>query len=171
MQKRSFLYENFLALDRPGVSRSRLALCFKRIEDLRFATALLLLLSPIVLVCALTVKLDSPGPILFWQQRRGFNGRLIWVCKFRTMYCHRIDQDGVIQTTPGDERVTPVGRFLRKHSLDELPQLLNVIDGTMSLVGPRPHALGTNINGLNIETLHPAYMARFTMKPGLTGWA
>ena len=123
-------------------------------------------LSPVLLACAVAVKLSSPGPILFRQQRHGWNGNVIEVLKFRSM---RVHQDPVVkQATKDDPRVTPVGRFLRRSSLDELPQLFNVLRGDMSLVGPRPHAVAHNdyYSG-KIQ----AYMARHRIKPGITGLA
>jgi len=119
---------------------------------------------------ALAVKLTTPGPVLFRQRRVGQDGEVIEVLKFRTMYADRCDPNAAQQTRRNDPRITPVGRFLRRFSLDELPQLLNVIGGSMSLVGPRPHALGVKAGAIVLDTL-PHYHARHNVKPGITGWA
>ena len=120
---------------------------------------------------ALAIKLDSSGPVLFRQQRYGFNNNLIEVWKFRTMYTHMADHGGHVQASRGDQRVTKVGAFLRRSSLDELPQLFNVLRGDMSLVGPRPHALDTRAQGRLFEEVVDRYAARHKVKPGITGWA
>src|SRR5262249_53874098 len=112
----------------------------KRGEDLLIAGTALVLLSPVLLLTALLVRLSSPGPLFFVQPRIGFNNELIKVLKFRTMYADKSDLKAEQTTTANDPRVTPIGRTLRRLSLDELPQLFNVIRGDMSLVGPRPHA-------------------------------
>ena len=127
----------------------------------------LILFSPLMLMIALAIKLDSPGPVFFRQRRHGFNHRVIDVYKFRTM---RVAEDGqrVDQAQKNDPRVTRVGKFLRRTSLDELPQLINVLRGEMSLVGPRPHALAHN--HYYRERLD-RYANRHSVKPGLTGWA
>ena len=143
----------------------------KTIEDRVLASLALLFLAPLFLLIALAIKLDSPGPVFFIQQRQGFNGKQIWVRKFRTMYHHMTDHDASIATTRDDHRVTNVGRFLRRTSLDELPQFINVLAGEMSLVGPRPHALNTMADGQNLEEVVEAYAARHKVKPGITGWA
>ena len=115
----------------------------KRSFDVIGATAIVFLLSPLMLITALLIKLDSPGPILFFQTRNGFNGRKFRIVKFRTMYVLE-DGDHIRQATRADPRVTPLGRWLRRANIDELPQMLNVIIGDMSLVGPRPHAVAHN---------------------------
>lgn len=139
----------------------------KRIEDLFFGSIILALISPILLIIALAVKFTSTGPIIFKQNRYGQKGEKIRVWKFRTM---TVCEDGadVKQATKGDSRYTPIGEFLRKTSLDELPQFFNVIQGTMSIVGPRPHAVAHNEQYRNII---PGYMLRHMIKPGITGWA
>jgi len=139
----------------------------KRLEDLFFGTIILTLISPVLMVIAAAVKLTSPGPILFKQNRYGQNGEKIRVWKFRTMtVCE--DDDDVTQATRGDIRYTKIGEFLRKTSLDELPQFYNVLQGRMSIVGPRPHAIAHNEQYRNVI---PGYMLRHMIKPGITGWA
>lgn len=144
---------------------------FKRCEDLLLAGLVLPFVALPMLLIALAIKLDSPGPILFRQKRYGYNDRLIEVWKFRTMFACQADQEAARQTTQDDPRVTRVGRWLRRLSLDELPQLLNVLGGSMSLVGPRPHATATQAAGLRFEEAVMEYSARHRVKPGMTGWA
>ena len=140
----------------------------KALEDRMIAALILLLISPFLLLIALLVKYTSSGPILFKQKRLGWDGRIITIYKFRTMYQHG-EQEGVVtQATIHDKRVTPFGKFLRRTSLDELPQFINVLQGRMSIVGPRPHALAHN--DLYKESIH-TYMQRHRVKPGITGWA
>lgn len=143
----------------------------KRTEDLLAAGGMLLLAAPALLAIAAAIKLTSKGPVFFRQRRVGFNNQIFEVFKFRTMYTHLADADAQQQTSKGDPRVTRVGAILRKTSLDELPQLLNVLRGDMSLVGPRPHALQTRACGQRLEEVAPAYPARHRVKPGITGWA
>ncbi|MDP2006062.1 MAG: undecaprenyl-phosphate glucose phosphotransferase [Rubrivivax sp.] len=139
----------------------------KRLGDLVLATAALLFVAPLMLAIAVGVKRSSPGPVIFRQRRNGLDGHEIVVYKFRTM---RALDDGtqVAQARRDDPRVTPFGRFLRRSSLDELPQLVNVLQGRMSLVGPRPHAVAHNEM---YRALIPAYMLRHKVRPGITGWA
>jgi len=139
----------------------------KAAEDRLLASLLLALVAPVMLMIALAIKLDSKGPVFFRQRRHGFNHHVFSVLKFRTMY---VTEDGptIRQARQDDARVTSVGRFLRRTSLDELPQLLNVMKGEMSLVGPRPHALAHNEY---YSTLVGRYANRHKMKPGITGWA
>ncbi|WP_397452685.1 undecaprenyl-phosphate glucose phosphotransferase [Pseudomonas sp. NA-150] len=144
---------------------------FKRLEDMVLSTLALLALSPIMLLVALAIKLDSPGPVLFRQKRYGYNNRLIQVCKFRSMYTHQSDANAEQQTTRGDARITRVGRFIRKTSIDELPQLFNVFAGSMSMVGPRPHATATKAAGILFEEAVKEYTSRHRVKPGITGLA
>lgn len=134
---------------------------FKAIEDRVVAAVALILLGPLMLVTAILIKLDSPGPIFFKQSRTGWNGREFPIWKFRSMKVHQPQTDELKQATRDDGRVTRIGRFIRKTSIDELPQLLNVLSGSMSVVGPRPHATQHN----------SAYMARHRIKPGITGLA
>jgi polysaccharide biosynthesis protein PslA len=143
----------------------------KSLEDRLLAAGLLLALSPLLLLIALAIKLDSSGPVLFRQKRYGFNHNLFECWKFRTMYHHRSDATAEVLTRRDDDRVTRVGRFLRKTSLDELPQLINVLKGNMSLVGPRPHATSAKAAGRLYEEAVDAYAARHRVKPGITGWA
>ena len=150
---------------------SRVSPGIKRLEDVVLTTLLLAAVTPALLLIALAVRLDSPGPILFRQKRFGFNNGIIRVLKFRTMQVRCADHDASAQTRRDDPRVTRIGAFLRRHSLDELPQLLNVLRGEMSLVGPRPHALGTTVQGHALDDVFDCYVARHRVKPGLTGWA
>jgi len=140
----------------------------KAIEDRVLAFIILILISPLMLAIAIAVKATSPGPVYFRQKRNGWNGSVIKVYKFRSMYMHQEDDGQVTQATQGDPRITPLGRFLRRTSLDELPQFINVLQGRMSIVGPRPHAVAHN----DYYKQHlPRYMLRHKVKPGITGWA
>ena len=139
----------------------------KRTEDIVLATAILLIISLPMLLITLCIKLTSPGPILYRQLRYGFSGEKIWVWKFRTMDVSEND-DEVVQASRNDIRVTRFGYILRRTSLDELPQFFNVLYGSMSIVGPRPHAIGLNESHRKIVQ---GYMLRHKVKPGITGWA
>jgi exopolysaccharide biosynthesis polyprenyl glycosylphosphotransferase len=143
----------------------------KRAEDIALSAALLAFISPVMLGIACAIKVTSKGPIFFRQRRLGYNNRVIEVLKFRSMYTHLSDANAQVQTLRGDKRVTSLGAWLRRTSLDELPQLINVLRGDMSLVGPRPHALATTAGGLALEDAVPVYPARHRVKPGITGWA
>jgi putative colanic acid biosynthesis UDP-glucose lipid carrier transferase len=142
-------------------------LMFKAIEDRVIALIALILLSPIMLVTAILIKLDSPGPVIFKQSRTGWNGREFHIWKFRSMKLHQPEPD-LKQATQDDDRVTRIGRFIRKTSIDELPQLFNVLSGTMSMVGPRPHAIEHNTD---YDQRIRSYMTRHRIKPGITGLA
>jgi exopolysaccharide biosynthesis polyprenyl glycosylphosphotransferase len=144
---------------------------FKEIFDRCAAAVLLLLLSPLLLGCAIAVKLSGPGPVFFRQERHGLGSRIFHVLKFRSMRTDLQDVSGAQQTRRNDARVTPVGNFLRRTSLDELPQLLNVLMGDMSLVGPRPLPVQMRVEDrLNYEIV-AEYAFRHRVKPGITGWA
>ena len=143
----------------------------KRLQDVVLAGLGLLAAVPIMVLTALAVRLDSAGPIFFRQRRHGFNNEMIEVWKFRSMRHETADATASRQVSVGDERVTRVGRFIRRFSLDELPQLFNVLKGEMSLVGPRPHAIGMQTAGEDSARLVAEYAWRHRMKPGLTGWA
>lgn len=140
----------------------------KLIEDYVLASLILLLISPIMIGIAIAVKVTSPGPVFFKQRRHGWGGEEITVYKFRSMKVHQENDGQVSQATKGDSRITPLGAFLRRTSLDELPQFINVLQGRMSIVGPRPHAVQHNHH---YKELIPRYMLRHKMKPGITGWA
>ncbi|MGH7090065.1 MAG: exopolysaccharide biosynthesis polyprenyl glycosylphosphotransferase, partial [Stellaceae bacterium] len=140
----------------------------KRMMDVTIAAALLILFSPLMLFLALLIRLDSRGPVVFRQQRFGFNQQRITIHKFRTMAWNSVEDLVVPQARRNDPRVTRLGRFLRRTSLDELPQLFDVLAGTMSLVGPRPHAV---VHDQRYAALIDGYLARHRVLPGITGWA
>jgi putative colanic acid biosysnthesis UDP-glucose lipid carrier transferase len=139
----------------------------KRVSDIVIASAILLAIAPLMVAIGIAVKLGSPGPAIFRQRRYGLDGREIIVYKFRTMTVTE-DGDTVRQATKNDSRVTPLGAFLRRTSLDELPQFINVLQGRMSVVGPRPHAVAHNEM---YRKLIKSYMVRHKVRPGITGWA
>ncbi len=156
-----------VAAPRPLVREDRLQQALKRTLDLAIAVPLLIVLSPLIAMIAVWIALDSGGPVFFRQTRRGLGGEPFDILKFRSM---TVLENGamVVQATQNDPRVTRAGRFLRKSSLDELPQLLNVIAGEMSLVGPRPHALAHD--EYYVQRIE-GYALRQGVKPGITGWA
>jgi Undecaprenyl-phosphate glucose phosphotransferase len=143
----------------------------KKVEDFILSLTLLLLLAPVLLAVAILIKLDSPGPVFFRQPREGFNHQTFRIWKFRTMRQEASQADGIEQARRADPRVTRVGRFLRRTSIDELPQLFNVLTGEMSLVGPRPHAPSTKAGNRLFREVVATYAARHKVKPGITGWA
>lgn len=143
----------------------------KWVFDRIIAALALLLLSPVMLGVALAVKFTSKGPVFFKQKRHGFNNELIEVYKFRSMFTDLCDAQAAKLVTKDDPRVTPVGKFIRKTSLDELPQLFNVLKGELSLVGPRPHALQAKADNQLYNDVVDGYYARHRVKPGITGWA
>lgn len=143
----------------------------KRAFDIVFSLVGIILFSPVMLATALAIKLDSKGPVLFKQKRHGFNNEIIEVYKFRSMYADRSDPTAKQTVTKNDPRVTRVGRFIRKTSIDELPQFFNSLFGTLSLVGPRPHAIAAQSHNLLYNEVVDGYFARHKVKPGVTGWA
>lgn len=144
----------------------------KWLFDKIVGTLALIVAAPVMLLVALAIKLDSRGPVLFKQKRYGFNNDLIEVYKFRSMYVEKTDATASKLFTKNDPRVTPVGRFIRKASLDELPQLFNVVfKGNLSLVGPRPHAVNAKAETRLYDEAVDGYFARHRVKPGVTGWA
>lgn len=143
----------------------------KELVDFYVSVLLFIILAPVLLSIAATIRVTSPGPVLFRQQRYGLHQRPFTIFKFRTMYEVCEDPHAVQQTSRADPRVTPVGRLLRRTNLDELPQILNVLRGEMSLVGPRPHAIGMRTNGQASEDIVDEYSLRYSVKPGITGWA
>jgi len=143
----------------------------KRSLDLAVASAMLLAVAPLMLLIALSVKVTSPGPMLFKQMRIGRGNIPFWVLKFRTMRVDAYDHAGSQSASKGDSRLTPVGAFLRRTSLDELPQLLNVLKGDMSIVGPRPHAVGSTAEDNLFWDIDERYWERGAVKPGITGLA
>jgi Undecaprenyl-phosphate glucose phosphotransferase len=146
-------------------------LFLKWMLDKSVAVVALTLLSPLLIAVAVAIRLDSPGPIFFRQKRYGFNNKLIGVFKFRTMYHHMTDHRAEKLATRDDPRVTRVGRILRRTSIDELPQLINVLKGDMSIVGPRPHATNAKAGTLLYQDVVAEYACRHRIKPGITGWA
>jgi Undecaprenyl-phosphate glucose phosphotransferase len=175
-------YENFQVIDSRrygdiGTFRvmskpfDEVAALVKRIEDVVIAFFCLLLTLPLMLGIALSIKLDSRGPVLFRQKRLGASNLPFNLLKFRSMYVEQTDALGRQLTRSGDPRITRVGRFLRITSLDELPQLINVLKGEMSLVGPRPHPLAASAAGIAYAQAISEYPMRHRVKPGITGWA
>lgn len=154
-----------------GVPTDEARAAIKRLQDLVIGSLALVLLSPLMLIVAGLIKLDSPGPVFFRQRRHGFNNEEIRVWKFRSMRHEATDHTASRQVTGDDDRVTSVGRIIRRTSIDELPQLFNVLAGDMSLVGPRPHAIGMKTGDTESARLVAEYAHRHRLKPGMTGWA
>jgi len=146
-------------------------LAAKRALDLILGLAGLIALAPLMATIAVAIRLDSPGPVFFRQRRHGYMNEEIVVWKFRSMKVEASDFTAARQVSADDDRVTRVGRFIRKTSLDELPQIFNIISGEMSVVGPRPHAIGMQSGGADASKLVETYAHRHRIKPGLTGWA
>ncbi len=140
----------------------------KSVLDWILAAVLIVFLCPLLLLIALAIKLQSSGPVIFRQTRHGLHNSVFHVFKFRTFHCTDMDESGSVQAQRQDPRVTRVGSFLRRASLDELPQLFNVLQGTMSLVGPRPHPIPLDDK---YEKLIDGYSSRYRIRPGITGWA
>ena len=157
--------------DVTGNPKSGRHTALKRLMDIGISATALVLGSPILVAIGVIIRLDSPGPALFKQPRHGFNNRVFNVYKFRSMRNDKADLKAEQQTVVGDDRVTKIGKFIRKTSLDELPQLINVLQGEMSLVGPRPHAVGMKTQGKESIELVSEYAHRHKVKPGMTGWA
>jgi Undecaprenyl-phosphate glucose phosphotransferase len=147
------------------------AVIVKWIEDKVIASSCLVVVLPLMLMIAIFIKLDSEGPVFFKQKRLGAKNRLFDLLKFRSMYVEQTDPLGLQLTRAGDPRITRVGRFLRRTSMDELPQLINVLRGDMSLVGPRPHPLAATAAGVSYARAISEYLVRHRVKPGMTGWA
>ena len=143
----------------------------KTVFDRLGAGLILLMIAPFLTIVAGLILIDSRGPILFRQARVGYENKSFNILKFRTMHAHAADPLAATQTTKDDVRVTRAGRVLRRFSVDELPQLINVLSGDMSLVGPRPHALGTSAGGKRVDLLIDDYRRRHLVKPGITGLA
>ncbi|HEY2750151.1 exopolysaccharide biosynthesis polyprenyl glycosylphosphotransferase [Phenylobacterium sp.] len=154
-----------------GVRRGATQAGLKRAMDVVLSVAAIVVLAPALAAIAVAIRLDSPGPVFFKQRRHGYMNEEVLVWKFRSMRVEMTDHTSARQVSVDDERVTRLGRFLRRTSLDELPQLWNVVRGEMSLVGPRPHAIGMLTNGAEASKLVETYAHRHRMKPGLTGWA
>jgi exopolysaccharide biosynthesis polyprenyl glycosylphosphotransferase len=143
----------------------------KRLFDIFFALVAIALLWPIMIGAVIAVKMTSKGPVFFKQKRHGINNEEILIYKFRSMYTEMSDEKAANLVTKDDPRVTPVGRFIRKTSIDELPQLFNVLIGNVSLVGPRPHAVVAQAQNKYFADVVDGYFARHRVKPGITGWA
>jgi Undecaprenyl-phosphate glucose phosphotransferase len=143
----------------------------KRIFDVAFSLLGIIVFSPLMLATAIAIKLDTPGPVLFKQKRHGFNNEVIEVFKFRSMYTDQCDPTARNPVQRGDPRVTRVGRFIRRTSIDELPQFFNSLRGSLSLVGPRPHAIAAEAHNRLFDEVVDGYFARHRVKPGVTGWA
>ncbi len=155
----------------PRSTSRRAQLAIKRAIDVVGSLLGLVALSPLLVILFVAIRLTSGGPALFKQERHGRAGRTFLIYKFRSMYTDAGDATGRHQTVNEDPRITPIGSFIRKTNLDELPQLFNVLQGDMSLVGPRPHPIGMQAGGAAYEDLVPCYHFRHLAKPGISGWA
>ena len=140
----------------------------KKVEDIIFSLIALIIFAPLMLIIAAAIWIESPGPVIFRQKRYGYNNKIFEIYKFRSMTHNPVQEGKTKQATKDDARVTRVGKFIRKTSLDELPQIFNVLNGSMSLVGPRPHAVDHNEDYAKVID---GYFARHRVKPGITGWA
>jgi Undecaprenyl-phosphate glucose phosphotransferase len=169
---RSYSYEGSLpfldVFDKPIADWDAIT---KRVFDIVISIVALVMLSPLMLAAAIAIRMESKGPVIFRQRRYGFNNEVIEVLKFRSMYHELADPDARQVVTKGDARVTKVGKFIRKTSIDELPQLVNVLKGNLSLVGPRPHAVNAHTENKLWDEVVDGYFARHKVKPGVTGWA
>ena len=154
-----------------GASEKSGYLAAKRVMDLGLSVLAVIALAPLLTAVAVAIRLDSPGPVFFRQRRHGYMNEEIVVWKFRSMRVETTDHKAIRQVSADDDRVTKVGKFIRKTSLDELPQIFNIITGEMSIVGPRPHAIGMLSGGAEASKLVETYAHRHRIKPGLTGWA
>lgn len=154
-----------------GASEKSGYLLAKRVMDVTLSVMAVIALAPLMAAVAIAIKLDSPGPVFFRQRRHGYMNEEFLVWKFRSMRTEATDHKATRQVSANDDRVTKVGRFIRKTSLDELPQIFNIITGEMSIVGPRPHAIGMLSGGAEASKLVETYAHRHRIKPGLTGWA
>lgn len=163
--------QSYAAELRNALDRSASTVAMKRVMDIVVASLALIVLTPLLLTVAGLIRLTSIGPAVFRQRRTGLNGKEFTIFKFRTMYSELEDVSGVKHTVENDPRVTPLGRILRKYSIDELPQLVNVIWGDMSIVGPRAHAVGMKALGVPYDEFVRDYDLRHLVKPGLTGQA
>jgi polysaccharide biosynthesis protein PslA len=143
----------------------------KRAMDIAIAGSAVLFLFPLLVTIATLIRIEDGGPVFFRQQRQGRNNRLFWIYKFRSMRVQQLDLAGTRSASRDDDRITTIGRFIRRTSIDELPQLLNVLRGDMSIVGPRPHAIGSLAGNKRFWEVDPRYLLRHSLKPGLTGLA
>ena len=140
----------------------------KKVEDIIFSIIALIIFGPLMLIISALIWMESPGPVIFKQKRYGYNNRIFEIYKFRSMTHQVVEEEKTHQAVKNDPRITRLGKFIRKTSLDELPQIINVLNGSMSLVGPRPHAVDHNEDYAKVID---GYFARHRVKPGITGWA